>query len=57
MIKIATIVTIAITNGRAKSKAGMKSHATKYQYEYIGIMIDMPPKQKHVYVLTGSFAG
>ena len=54
---MATIVTIAITNGRAKSKAGMKSHATKYQYEYIGIMIDMPPKQKHVYVLTGSFAG
>lgn len=50
-------VNSAITNGSANSKAGMNSHATKFQYEYIGIIMDMPPKQKQVYVLIGSFAG
>ena len=50
-------ISVIITNGRAKSKAGIKSHAKMYQYEYIGAIMEMPPKQKHVYVFTGSFSG
>ena len=34
-----TIIVI-ITNGRAKSKAGIKSHATMYQYEFIGAIME-----------------
>ena len=35
----------------------MKSHATKYQYEYIWNNDRHAAQTKHVYVLTGSFAG
>jgi len=51
-----TIIVI-ITNGRAKSKAGIKSHATMYQYEFIGAIMEMPPRHMHVNVFTGSFSG
>ena len=41
----------------AHKRAGKKSHATRFQKEYIGSKTDIPPQEKHLNILTGSFAG
>ena len=51
------IKTVSIAKGAAHKSAGKKSHATRYQYEYIGSKTDNPPQEKHLNTLTGSFKG
>ena len=52
-----TIKTVRIVKGAAHKSAGIKSHATRYQYEYIGSITDIPPQEKHLNILNGSFKG